>query len=49
MDILRKKTKPYLEIQTDRKNPVGVIRSSYFENGKSKKLQHGRIKGLRNL
>lgn len=45
-DMQNNKSAPYLEIQTDRKNPVGVIRSSSYVNGVCKKIQHGRIKGL---
>ena len=36
----------HLEIQSHRKTPVGVIRSSYRENGKVKHSTHGRITGL---
>jgi transposase len=40
------KEKIHLEIQTSRKNPVGILRSSYRdENGKTKHKQYGRIKG----
>lgn len=38
--------KIHLEIQISRKNPVGVLRSSYRdENGRTKHKQYGRIKG----
>lgn len=35
----------HLEIQTSRKNPVGILRTTYRENGKIKHEQHGRIAG----
>lgn len=35
----------HLEIQTSRKNPVGVLRTTFRENGKVKHAQHGRITG----
>lgn len=35
----------HLEIQTSRKSPVGILRSSFRENGKMKHTQHGRITG----
>jgi hypothetical protein len=35
----------HLEIQTSRKNPVGLLRSTYRENGKVTHTQHGRITG----
>jgi len=35
----------HLEIQTSRKNPVGILRTSFRENGKMKHTQHGRITG----
>lgn len=35
----------HLEIQTSRKRPVGVLRTSYREDGKVKHTQHGRITG----
>jgi len=41
-----KKISYYLEIQTHRKSPRGVIRSSYRENGKVKHLNFGSITGL---
>jgi len=40
-----KKDKIHLEIQTNRKNPVGILRSSYYDNGKILHRQYGRIKG----
>ena len=43
--MLEKKEKIHLEIQTSRKSPVGVLRSSYYDNGKIKHRQYGRIKG----
>lgn len=36
----------HLEIQTHRKNPIGLIRSSFRENGKVKKVTHARITNL---
>jgi hypothetical protein len=36
----------HLEIQRHRGNPVGIIRSSFRENGKVKHTTHGRITGL---
>jgi transposase len=35
----------HLEIQTSRKSPVGIIRTTIRENGKMKHSQHGRITG----
>ena len=35
----------HLEIQTSRKCPVGIVRTSFRENGKMKHTQHGRITG----
>jgi len=35
----------HLEIQTSRKNPVGLLRTSYREKGKIKHKQYGRITG----
>ena len=35
----------HLEIQSSRKNPVGLLRTSFYENGKTKHTQHGRITG----
>lgn len=35
----------HLEIQTSRKNPVGLLRTTYREKGKIKHKQHGRITG----
>jgi len=42
--MLIKKEKIHLEIQTSRKSPVGILRSSYYENGKVLHRQYGRIK-----
>ncbi len=39
-------TNYHLEIQTYRKNPVGVIRSSFREGGKVKHHNHGRLTGV---
>jgi len=36
----------HLEIQTHRTNPVGVLRSTFREDGKIKHASHGRITGL---
>ena len=36
----------HLEIQTHRANPVGVLRSSFRQDGKIKHTNHGRITGL---
>ena len=44
--IKRKPLPLHLEIQRHRGNPVGLIRSSYRENGKVKHSTHGRITGL---
>ena len=46
MAINRKPLPLHLEIQRHRGNPVGLIRSSYRENGKVKHSTHGRITGL---
>jgi hypothetical protein len=35
----------HLEIQTTRKSPVGILRTSFRENGKMCHTQHGRITG----
>ena len=35
----------HLEIQTSSKNPVGILRTSYYDGGKVKHTQHGRITG----
>ena len=35
----------HLEIQTTRKSPVGILRTSFRENGKMRHTQHGRITG----
>jgi len=44
--IKRKPLPLHLEIQRHRGNPVGLIRSSYRQNGKVKHSTHGRITGL---
>lgn len=36
----------HLEIQAHRRNPVGIIRSSFREDGKVKHTSHGRVTGL---
>ena len=33
------------ELQTSRKSPVGIVRTTFRENGKMKHTQHGRITG----
>lgn len=43
--MLTNKGNIHLEIQISRKNPVGVIRTTFRENGKIKHIQHGRISG----
>ena len=35
----------HLEIQTSRKNPVGLLRTTFRDNGQVKHTQHGRIVG----
>jgi hypothetical protein len=35
----------HLEIQTSRKSPVGILRTSFRGSGKMKHTQHGRITG----
>ena len=35
----------HLEIQQSRKNPVGLLRTSFYDKGKTKHTQHGRITG----
>lgn len=35
----------HLEIQTSSKNPVGLLRTSFHKDGKTKHTQHGRITG----
>lgn len=35
----------HLEIQTSRKSPVGILRTTFRENGKMQHTQHGRITG----
>lgn len=37
--------KLHLEIQTSRKSPVGILRTTFRDNGKMKHTQHGRITG----
>ncbi len=37
--------KLHLEIQTSRKSPVGILRTTFREHGKMKHTQHGRITG----
>ena len=46
MAIKRKPLSLHLEIQRYRGNPIGLIRSSFRENGKVKHSTHGRITGL---
>lgn len=40
----KKKEKIHLEIQTSAVKPVGIIRSSYWKDGKTMHKQHGRIR-----
>lgn len=35
----------HLEIQTSRKRPVGILRTTFRENGRMRHTQHGRIAG----
>jgi len=35
----------HLEIQTTRKSPVGILRTSFRDHGKMRHTQHGRITG----
>lgn len=35
----------HLEIQTSRKNPVGLLRTSFYDKGVTKHTQHGRLTG----
>ena len=43
MAMLNKKETVHLEIQTSRKSPVGIIRTSYYEDGQTRHRQLGRI------
>jgi hypothetical protein len=43
MATLNKKETTYLEIQTSRKSPMRIIRTSYYENGQTKHRQLGGI------
>ncbi len=43
--MVKKTRRIYLEIQTSRKSPVGLLRTSYYENGTTKHTQHGKITG----
>ncbi|OZA41148.1 MAG: hypothetical protein B7X84_08500, partial [Alphaproteobacteria bacterium 17-39-52] len=43
--MLTKTGNLHLEIQTSRKSPVGILRTSFYEGGKTKHTQHGRITG----
>jgi len=45
MAMITKSGNLHLEIQTTRKNPVGILRTSFYDNGKNKHTQHGRITG----
>ncbi|MCL1912740.1 MAG: hypothetical protein FWG10_02350 [Eubacteriaceae bacterium] len=36
----------HLEIQTHRKNPIGIVRTSFRENGKTRHMELGRITGV---
>jgi transposase len=42
----KKNSRIYLEIQSHRKNPYGVLRTSYRENGKVKHKNFGRLTGI---
>ena len=44
--IIKTPLRLHLEIQRHRRNPVGIIRSSYRSEGKVKHSTHGRITGL---
>ncbi len=46
MAIRHKPLPLHLEIQRHRSNPVGLIRSSFREQGKVKHSAHGRVTGL---
>ena len=46
MAIKRKPLPLHLEIQRHRGNPIGLIRSSFRQNGKVRHSTHGRITGL---
>ena len=35
----------HLEIQTSRKSPVGILRTTFRQNGQFKHTQHGRLVG----
>lgn len=41
-----KKRKVHLEIQQSRKNPVGLLRTTYYDNGKIMHDNYGRITGI---
>lgn len=43
--MITKKGNLHLEIQTSSQSPVGILRTSTYENGKTKHTQHGRIVG----
>jgi len=45
MAMITRKGNLHLEIQTSAKNPVGLLRTSFHEDGKTKHTQHGRITG----
>jgi transposase len=45
MDMKTRNGNLHLEIQSSRKNPVGVLRTSFYDSGKVKHTQHGRITG----
>ena len=44
--IIKTPLRLHLEIQRHRRNPVGIIRSSYRSEGKVKHSTHGRVTGL---
>lgn len=43
--MITRKGNLHLEIQTSRKSPVGLLRTSFYDKGKIKHTQHGRITG----
>ena len=45
MAMITRKGNLHLEVQSSRKNPVGLLRTSFHDNGKTKHTQHGRITG----
>ena len=39
MAMITKKGNLHLEIQISRKNPVGLLRTSFYDNGKTKQVK----------